>query len=163
MLRTRTVATVCRSVVPTTSKLRTTSLRAAQRPYSSGSIHDNDPEVLEREKQRNLRNEQHGTSTPHKHAPGWNEHLASSSEAYTKADKSDMPISEMVEHTVEYVGKRHPKTMTETVVEKVSDIAESVKEAAAEATDTIVGPLAGAGKNASNSGEAGRNKGKKDK
>jgi hypothetical protein len=52
--------------------------------YSGSSMHDNDPELLEREKQRNLKNEQHSTSTPHKHAPGWNEYLASTSEAYTK-------------------------------------------------------------------------------
>jgi hypothetical protein len=58
-------------------------------------IHDNDPEILEREKQRNLRNEQHETSTPHKHAPGWNEHLASTSEAYTKVGAGRICISDL--------------------------------------------------------------------
>lgn len=53
-------------------------------PMHSASMHDNDPEVLEREKHRNLRGEQHQTSTPLKHAPGWNESLATTSEAYTK-------------------------------------------------------------------------------
>ncbi|KAG8713285.1 hypothetical protein FRC11_012694 [Ceratobasidium sp. 423] len=42
----------------------------------------NDPEVLEREKQKNLRGEQHST---HTNAPGWNELLASDSEANIKA------------------------------------------------------------------------------
>lgn len=65
------------------------------------TMHDNDPEVgvlccvrcadqlmkkqiLELEKNRNLRGIQHKTSTPHAHAPGWNEHLASASEASIK-------------------------------------------------------------------------------
>lgn len=69
----------------------------------------------------------------------------------------------MQEQTVEYVGKRHPKTMTEAVTEKVSDIAESVKEAASEAKDTIMGPLAGAGKDTPGGGAASENKGKKSK
>ncbi|KAF9043469.1 hypothetical protein BDP27DRAFT_1244249, partial [Rhodocollybia butyracea] len=38
--------------------------------------------VLEREKHKNLNKTQHTTSTPHNHAPGWNKHLASTSEAY---------------------------------------------------------------------------------
>jgi hypothetical protein len=48
-------------------------------------MHDNDPEILELEKRRNLAKIQHKTSTPHAHAPGWNEHLASASEASVKA------------------------------------------------------------------------------
>lgn len=43
------------------------------------------PQVLEQEKKRNLSKEQHKTSTPHPdHAPGWNENLASASEAAIK-------------------------------------------------------------------------------
>ena len=48
-------------------------------------MHDNDPEILELEKKRNLSKQQHKTSTPHAHAPGWNEYLASASEASIKA------------------------------------------------------------------------------
>lgn len=55
---------------------------------SSGSMHDNDPELLEREKNKNLKGEQYESSSPHKHAPGWNEYLASTSEAYTKVSMS---------------------------------------------------------------------------
>lgn len=44
----------------------------------------NDKQLLELEKNRNLRHVQHKTSTPHAHAPGWNEHLASVSEASVK-------------------------------------------------------------------------------
>lgn len=51
---------------------------------------------------------------------------------------------------MEYTKKRHPPGMLEkageAVVEKVQVIVEEVKEAAAEAKDTIMGPLAGAGK-----------------
>ena len=47
-------------------------------------------QLLEEEKRRNLRGEQHKTSTPHpKHAPGWNESLASASEAYVKVCRDD--------------------------------------------------------------------------
>ncbi|KZV80976.1 hypothetical protein EXIGLDRAFT_780293 [Exidia glandulosa HHB12029] len=73
-------------------------------------MHNNDPEVLEREKRRNLSDTQHETSTPHKtHAPGWNEALASESEAHIKADQSGAPVEELVKTTVEYVKRRHPK------------------------------------------------------
>jgi hypothetical protein len=48
------------------------------------TMSDNDPLVLETEKRRNLQNVQHKTSTPHEHAPGWNEDLATVSEAVLK-------------------------------------------------------------------------------
>ncbi|KAJ6492281.1 hypothetical protein C8R45DRAFT_193621, partial [Mycena sanguinolenta] len=70
--------------------------------------HDNDPETLEREKQRNLSGSQHKTSTPHDHAPGWNEYLASESEASVKADRPDHPPPEKLQdETVDYVHSRH--------------------------------------------------------
>ncbi|KZS92332.1 hypothetical protein SISNIDRAFT_550367 [Sistotremastrum niveocremeum HHB9708] len=74
--------------------------------YSS-TVHENDPETLEREKARNLAKEQHHTSTPHEHAPGWNEYLASSSEAHVKADKSEGTAEELQTRTVEHIKKRH--------------------------------------------------------
>ncbi|EJF55538.1 hypothetical protein DICSQDRAFT_73600 [Dichomitus squalens LYAD-421 SS1] len=77
-------------IIPTASRTafkrtvaRTTASRTSLR-YTS-TMHDNDPEVLEREKQRNLSKQQHKTSTPIPNAPGWNEHLASASEASIKA------------------------------------------------------------------------------
>lgn len=51
---------------------------------STSTIHDNNPEVLELEKQRNLAGKQHATSTPIPEAPGWNEQLATSSEAHIR-------------------------------------------------------------------------------
>ena len=41
-------------------------------------------QVLEQEKRRNLSKQQHKTSTPIDEAPGWNENLASASEAAVK-------------------------------------------------------------------------------
>ncbi|EJD49098.1 hypothetical protein AURDEDRAFT_162037 [Auricularia subglabra TFB-10046 SS5] len=77
-------------------------------------MHDNDPEVLEREKRKNLSGTQHETSTPHKtYAPGWNEHLASESEAHIKADRAPGTVEELVKTTVEYVKRRHPREGTD--------------------------------------------------
>lgn len=41
-------------------------------------------QILETEKVRNLTGTQYKTSTPLKHAPGWNEYLATASEASVK-------------------------------------------------------------------------------
>lgn len=81
------------------------SAAVAQR-YSS-TMHENDPEVLEVEKQRNLSKQQHKTSTPIKNAPGWNQYLASASEAAVKADRSDHSIHDLQEETVQHVKQRH--------------------------------------------------------
>ncbi|KAJ7274329.1 hypothetical protein B0H12DRAFT_1088162 [Mycena haematopus] len=70
-------------------------------------MHDNDPEILETEKIRNLAGTQYKTSTPHKHAPGWNEHLASASEASVKADKDTGSPGDLQKTTVEYIQARH--------------------------------------------------------
>ncbi|KAG6842354.1 hypothetical protein C0991_010644 [Blastosporella zonata] len=71
-------------------------------------MHDNDPDILEAEKKRNLSNLQHKTSTPHKHAPGWNEILASESEADVKADRAEpASTSQLQEQTIEYVTSRY--------------------------------------------------------
>ena len=92
--------------------VRTAARRVAVAPISrsvvvgkrfTSTVHENDPkvrcgssrrrvgailtrlfQVIELEKQRNLRNEQHKTSTPIKNAPGWNQYLASDSEADVK-------------------------------------------------------------------------------
>ncbi|KAK1215210.1 hypothetical protein PQX77_022198 [Marasmius sp. AFHP31] len=80
--------------------------RYAQTRQYTSSRHENDPDTLETEKQRNLNRTQDQTSTPHKkHAPGWNEHLASDSEASVKADRNgDGPSAE---ETIEQVHSRH--------------------------------------------------------
>jgi len=72
------------------------------------TMHGNDPQVLELEKARNLAKKQYITSAPHKHAPGWNESLASESEAHVKADQGTLKIDELVTTTIDYVARRHP-------------------------------------------------------
>ncbi|KAF7977695.1 hypothetical protein HWV62_2950 [Athelia sp. TMB] len=55
---------------------------------SSNTVHENDPETLEREKDRSLSDEK--VRKPDiKSAPGWNENLASSSEDHVKADRHE--------------------------------------------------------------------------
>ena len=57
-------------------------------------------QILEKEKQRNLSKQQHKTSTPIPDAPGWNEHLASASEASVKA--RPFPPSSTLAHVYSY-------------------------------------------------------------
>ncbi|KDQ57271.1 hypothetical protein JAAARDRAFT_35905 [Jaapia argillacea MUCL 33604] len=95
-------------------------------------MHDNDPEVLEREKHRNLSGRQHETSTPLRTAPGWNESLASHSEASVKADKHDhLTPEEMQRHTVDYVQSRHHPE-------------DRLSRRVSEELDSVTGPLSSA-------------------
>ncbi|KZT52220.1 hypothetical protein CALCODRAFT_520865 [Calocera cornea HHB12733] len=75
------------------------------RTYSGGSnMHGNDPDVIEREMHRNKT--KHGEaheSAPHEHAPGWNELLASVSEANVKADKADGTPQDLQQSTVDFL------------------------------------------------------------
>jgi len=71
-------------------------------------MHENDPELLDLEKKRNLSKNQHKTSTTHPDdAPGWNEYLASSAEAAVKADRSSGSMSDMQQRTVKHLKDRH--------------------------------------------------------
>ncbi|KAH7928091.1 hypothetical protein BV22DRAFT_1149240 [Leucogyrophana mollusca] len=70
-------------------------------------MHDNDADVLDREKRRNLSGVQHKTSSPHEDAPGWNESLASTSEAHVKADRSTTSVHDLQRKTVNYIQSRH--------------------------------------------------------
>ncbi|KAI6042532.1 hypothetical protein EDC04DRAFT_2658646 [Pisolithus marmoratus] len=76
------------------------------RRYSS-TVHDNDAELLEREKRRNLSGTQHTTSSPIEDAPGWNEYLASASEANMLADRSTLRLEELQAKTVNHIRARH--------------------------------------------------------
>ncbi|KAG7089499.1 hypothetical protein E1B28_011179 [Marasmius oreades] len=106
------------------------------RRYSS-TMHDNDPVTLETEKQRNLSRTQHKTSTPHANAPGWNESLATSSEASVKADRSDGSPTQA--ETVEYILNRHsPDDRVHTQATFVKDVVEGPLGAK---RDEVSGPL----------------------
>ncbi|KAI0041174.1 hypothetical protein FA95DRAFT_1501821 [Auriscalpium vulgare] len=71
------------------------------------TMHDNDPEVLDREKRRSLARHGYQTSSPIDHAPGWNEHLASSSEAYVKADQDLSNPAELAKRTAAHMTAKH--------------------------------------------------------
>ncbi|THH17863.1 hypothetical protein EW146_g3028 [Bondarzewia mesenterica] len=82
----------CFLVRPITTAIlvRTRSQRHPGLVLSSGYVrhshsgHDNNPEILEREKWRNLSKEPYQTSAPVDNAPGWNELLATNSEVFVK-------------------------------------------------------------------------------
>ncbi|KAL4066913.1 hypothetical protein J3A83DRAFT_4260547 [Scleroderma citrinum] len=82
-----------------------TKYPCTMRKYSS-SVHGNDAELLEREKHRNLSGRQQ-TSSSIENAPGWNECLATTSEANVKADRSTTPISDLQEKTINHLYARH--------------------------------------------------------
>jgi len=79
---------------------------SAPRFYSAG-MHENDPHVLQTEKDRNLSGNQHKTSTTIDNAPGWNEYLASSSEAAVKADRETTKMEDLQHRTVKHIKDRH--------------------------------------------------------
>ena len=108
-----------------------------ERPLSSSSkvsssshstMHGNDPEILEREKHRNLS----GTQKHHyENAPGWNENLASESEATVKSLRSDTKTSsaDLQKQTIEHL--------------KASDLQNSEESSitAKDVKDEVTGPL----------------------
>lgn len=87
---------------------------------------NNDPEILEREKHRSLNEKHDDSSQPHKeHAPGWNEDLASVSEAHIKADQANVGSpQELQAKTTEYIRKRHghPDDLAHKAADTVSDV-----------------------------------------
>jgi len=76
------------------------------RMYAVGSQMSNeDPKTLEREKERTLHRKQ--TLDTHDHAPGWNESLASESEAHVKADQANIDPSTLPERTIAALHQQH--------------------------------------------------------
>ncbi|KAI1797097.1 hypothetical protein LXA43DRAFT_1089615 [Ganoderma leucocontextum] len=145
----------------TIPRMSTPASRSPLRFYTS-TMSDNDPELLEKEKQRNLSKQQHKTSTPiPDRAPGWNEALATSSEAAVKARLSSTPPFllltmlladhnsgnplELQERTVAYIKRRHHESESPLPHEPgVSTEAMQNGEAPTEASysrDEIDGPL----------------------
>ncbi|KAI0264446.1 hypothetical protein BC834DRAFT_264175 [Gloeopeniophorella convolvens] len=117
---------------PTVTAASTTS-RLSGRAYST--MHDNDPEVLDREKRRNLARQPYQTSSPLDHAQGWNEHLASSSEANVKADQDKSSTQDLAARTVAHLKAKHSPEENMGSGNALYD------------RDEISGPLSGAGKN----------------
>ncbi|CDZ97634.1 hypothetical protein [Phaffia rhodozyma] len=76
---------------------------------SGGTQHGNDPDVLAKEKARNLKGQQ-SSSAPFddSHAPGWNENLASDGEANIMADKSkDISVEQLQKKTADQIERHH--------------------------------------------------------
>ena len=122
-------------------------------------------QTLELEKQRNLAGKQHhSASAPHEeHAPGWNEALASESEAHVKvrrrcprapaapagparhavahaplqADKASATPDEMIRTTVEYVKKRHGEELPAEANYAKDEIEGPLKSAASTAAEVV--------------------------
>ncbi|TFY54740.1 hypothetical protein EVJ58_g8683 [Rhodofomes roseus] len=129
--------------------------------FYSGSMHEHDPDTIEKEKHRNLTGKQHKTSAPHeKTAPGWNEYLASASEAAVKADQShgegDGGTAAMQQNTVTHVKRRYheedspvpnPQEQTSSPEQgtNTSHMAHGENVHAVYERDEVSGPLGGAG------------------
>ncbi|CAM0143194.1 hypothetical protein VKS41_008651 [Umbelopsis sp. WA50703] len=85
MLRLQTARSAVNKVVPSTTYTVRTMTAFSQ-------MSDNDPKVLEKEKQKHLQKEKEKK---------WNEKLASQSEAAVKADKSeDKPLKTLQEDSI---------------------------------------------------------------
>jgi len=114
-------------------------------------MHENDPDTLEKEKRRNLEGKHHHSSSMHaEHAPGWNEYLASESEAVVKAQRSSdaghSDPNKLVEDTISHVKKRHhgEETPIVQIKSETEQLLTRDNGETAEATyekDEVTGPL----------------------
>ncbi|KAF5342408.1 hypothetical protein D9611_001808 [Ephemerocybe angulata] len=87
--------------------LNSSRMLTTRNTHSSSTMHDNDPEILEREKQRNLSGQQFEVCTE-PIAPGWNEALASASEAFVKADRDNLTnTEELAKETINLVTRKY--------------------------------------------------------
>ncbi|KAI0951023.1 hypothetical protein AcW1_008177 [Taiwanofungus camphoratus] len=109
---TTTTTTTSQVMAALTSRSALRSVAAFSRPTAactprfSSSVHGNDPHVLETEKHRNLSKNQHKTSTTIPSAPGWNEYLASASEAAVKVRRAAPPPSRTPRLTAAHTARR---------------------------------------------------------
>ncbi|KAG8845477.1 hypothetical protein FRB96_002495 [Tulasnella sp. 330] len=142
------------ALLATRPPVATRSIITSTRVQSGGShMSDNDPNILEREKHRNLHEKHDDSAHPHKkHAPGWSEPLASESEAHIKADQADIESpQELQKATTDYIKKRHhaegvAEQVAETVSSAMHKVADKVSEVlpngtSTDAKDEVGGPL----------------------
>lgn len=92
-----------------------------------------DSDVLEAEKRH------HKPTPPHENAPGWNEELATESEAHVKADQAPGTPSDLQARTVEHVRTQ----LTEEAV-TINEEKEATSTTAFYERDEVTGPLKGA-------------------
>ncbi|KAG9104656.1 hypothetical protein FRC06_000420 [Ceratobasidium sp. 370] len=131
---------IARTIRPAFAVQRTTAHTTAARYVSRMA---EDPEIIEREKLKNLQGKQESTQ---KHAPGWNEVLATHAEANIKADKATGTPEEMTSTTIQYLKKQHPDNLTDQIREHTNapylkDSVEgplgTIKRAAKKAMDSV--------------------------
>ncbi|CAG8593079.1 11115_t:CDS:2 [Dentiscutata heterogama] len=81
--------------------------------FVNSNASDNDPLIIEREKQRLLKGKVVGNV---KHAPGWNERLASDSEAMIKAEREpdSSSMDDLQRETLSYLKTYNTHDMNET-------------------------------------------------
>lgn len=106
-----------------------TSSRRANHAYSTSTMHDNDPEVLEREKRRNLARHPHQTSSPLDHSPGWNETLATASEANVKADQDASSVDDLASRTVTHLKARDYPEETVAATDDLDEVSGPLRSA----------------------------------
>ncbi|KAI8991851.1 hypothetical protein BDF20DRAFT_846821 [Mycotypha africana] len=97
MLMKTTLATFSKTCRQPTTATKAFVVTNTPKRYMSAYSHmsDNDPEVLEKEKQKNLSK---------KEKKEWNEKLASHSEAVVKADKAeDKPIKDLQQESIRHL------------------------------------------------------------
>ncbi|KAG8900133.1 hypothetical protein FRC01_010257 [Tulasnella sp. 417] len=126
---------------------------------SASHVSDDDPEVIEREKQRSLSKHPNQHAPHQHHAPYWNEALASVSEAAVKGSKPALlkadqsPVEtpeELTRVTVEYVKKTHSDDAGDTIRKATATAFgaanRAVHQEAVYDKEEIEGPLGGKGK-----------------
>ncbi|KAI9461652.1 hypothetical protein BJY52DRAFT_190895 [Lactarius psammicola] len=93
-------------------------------------MHDNDPEVLEREKRRNLARHSYQTSSPIDHSPGWNENLATASEANVKADQENASSpQDLASRTVAHLKAKDVPEETVLATEDLDEVSGPLRSA----------------------------------
>jgi hypothetical protein len=92
-------------------------------------MHDNDPEVLEREKRRNLARHPYQTSSPHVHSPGWNETLATASEANVKADQDASSPGDLASRTVAHLKAKNAPEEVAAVTDDPDEVSGPLRSA----------------------------------
>ncbi|KAG8983274.1 hypothetical protein FRB90_006156 [Tulasnella sp. 427] len=117
---------------------------------SASHVSGNDPETMEREKERSLKKHPNQHAPHDKHAPGWNEKLASVSEASVKADQATTESpEELTKVTVEYIKKTHSDDAGDTIQKATTTAFEAadraVHQEAVYDKEEIEGPLGGKG------------------
>ncbi|OBZ72135.1 hypothetical protein A0H81_07656 [Grifola frondosa] len=132
------------TIIPSTTRSALKRVALARAPaaafsprFYSSTMHDNDPT---QNPAQNL--------PPIEDAPGWNQYLASASEANVKADRANVSLADLQASTVKHVKERHHSEASNEpgVDTEHMDNGNTIEsQEAVYERDEISGPLAGAG------------------